>query len=217
MMLFHLIKKDILIAKTLVIITMLLVIAVPLFSMLAAPSISGFPSFLYVVVLVEVLLLQSISQLEAKNPKAAALLCAAPYTRSMLIKAKYVFFILLFAYCYIVHTILALIISPASILDLTSILTVLLCSAVVYGIYMPIEFKYGVVKGKFIFLITIFLLSLGPAVFEKFFADVDFSGFVESIAAIPVILKCGVLAVLSAIALIVSAAISMRGFAGKEL
>jgi ABC-2 type transport system permease protein len=216
-MLLHLIKKDILIAKNLVLASILIIIAIPLFFMFAIPFPMGLLPFLYMVVLVEILLLQSISAAEAKSPKAFALLCAAPYTRKALVGAKYVFSILLFTFCYVVHTLLALIIDPSIILDLTSILAVLLFSTIVYGIYMPIEFKYGNAKARFVFTILILVFSLGPMLFTNLPAGIDFSMLVESITSVPDIVKWIALALLSALSFIVSMAISMRIFVNKEL
>lgn len=216
-MVLNLIKKDILIAKNLFWAIMILVIAIPLFFMLAAPaSISSF-AFLYMVILSEVILAQSISSIEAQSPKAPALLCTAPYTRKSLVSAKYIFFILLFAFCYAVHTLLSFIINPSFILDVTSFLTVLLCGVIIYGIYMPIEFKYGNVKARFVFMVIILLFSVGPPLFTNFFADIDFSGLIGHISSIPVIAKCFALGLSSAILFFVSMGVSVRIFANKEL
>ena len=215
-MVLHLVKKDILIAKKFVFVAMLVVIAVPLLIMLTAPSIPGFLPFLYMVVIGELLLLQAISQEEAKYPKAVALLCAAPYTRSAFVKAKYIFFILIFAYCCVVNTLLILVINqqPNS-LDLTAMLAVLLVSVIIYGIYMPIEFKYGLVKAKFVSMIAIFAFSLGPTIFASFFANItiDFS----ALAAISSGVKNIVLALASIAVFGISMMISTKIFSKKEL
>jgi ABC-2 type transport system permease protein len=216
-MLLHLIKKDILIAKSSVLITIVMVIAIPLFFMFALPVSGGLLPFLYMVVLMEIVLLQAISALEAKNPKASTLLIAAPYSRKALVQAKYVLFILLFAFCYVVHTLLSLIIEPSNILNLTSILAVLLFGTIIYGIYMPIEFKYGNVKAKFVFMTLIIVLSLGPMLFVNFLAGIDFGAIITSIAAISNITKCIALALLSAFAFMMSMAVSIRIVAKKEL
>lgn len=217
MMFLHLVKKDILIAKKLVLITMFLMIVIPLFFMCFVPELSGFPVFLYMIIMIEIMLLQSISQLEAKNPKAPALLCAAPYTRKAFVKSKYVLFILLFAYCYIGHTILALIINPLKILDLTSLLCVMLCSVTIYGIYMPVEFKYGAVKARYFSSAIILVLSLGPTIFLNLFSSINFSEILKSIESIPAAVKYITLSLLSILSFITSMVISMRIFANKEL
>jgi len=214
-MLLNLVRKDILIAKKYVFVTMLVVIAIPLFLMLAAPSLSGFFPFLYTVVISE-LLLQTISQEEAKCPKASALLCAAPYTRSAVVKAKYVFFLLIFAYCCIVYAIMMLVINqqPNSF-DLTTILTVLLFSVIIYGVYTPIEFKYGLSKAKFVFMICILALSLGPVLFANLFANITIN--FSALTAISSGVKNIVLALASIAVFGISMMVSTKIFYKKEL
>lgn len=215
-MLLTLVKKDMLIAKQFVFVTMLVVIAIPLFIMWIAPSLSsGFIPFLFTVIIVELMLLQYISQEEAKYPKATALLCTAPYTRSTLVKAKYLFFVLIFAYCYIVNTLIMLVMDKSNFLDITSTLAVLLLSVLIYGIYMPIEVKYGNSKARFVFMIIIFALSFGPIVFAKLFANItiDFS----ALTAIPAIIKNIMLALTSIVIFAVSLLVSIKIFSRKEL
>jgi ABC-2 type transport system permease protein len=217
MLLLHLIKKDILLAKTLVLITIAILIAIPLFFAFAATASMGLLPVLYMVVFTEIMLLQGVLAMEAKNPKASALLCAAPYSRKTLVQAKYAFFLLLFASCYIIYTLLALIVHPSDMLAPASVLAVLLFGAIVYGVYMPIEFKYGNVKARFVFMALILVLSLGPMLFANFLAGIDFGAIIANIAAIPNIVKCIVLALLSALAFMASIAISIRIVAKKDL
>lgn len=214
-MLLHLVKKDILIAKKIVFATMIIIIAIPLFLTWSAPSISGLLPFLYTVAMGELLLLQSISQEEAKYPKAPALLCAIPYPRSTFVKAKYVLFLLIFVYCCVMHTLVILVINKSNVLDLTTILTVLLFSVLVYGIYMPIEMKYGVVKTKFIFMIVLFALSSGPFIVVNLFPNVnlDFS----ILMTIPLGIKNIAMAFASIIIFSISMFLSIKIFEKKEL
>ena len=216
-MLLHLIKKDILLAKAIVIWAMLFIIAIPLFFKTVIPFPADLLSFLYMVVFAEIILLQNISAYEAKSPKASALLCAAPYTRRAVVQAKYVFFALLFALCYIIHTFFSLLIDSSHILNLTSVLVVLLCGVLIHGIFVPIEFKFGNVKTRFIFMITILLFSMWPAIFANFLGGVDFSKIVDSIASIPIIVTQVTLILLSILFFLVSMAISIKIFSSKEL
>lgn len=215
MMLLHLVKKDILIAKKYVLVIMLFIIAFPLFVTVVAPQIEGLISFLYIVALGEIVLLQVISQEEAKYPKAAALLCASSYPRSTFVKANYTFFLLLFAYCYIAYTLVMLVVNRAGVLDLTAILTVLLVGVIIYGIYIPVEFKFGAVKARFIFTIAILALALGPMLFTDLFANItiDFS----ALATIPASIKNIVLALVSIAVFSISMMVSIRIFSKKEL
>ena len=215
MMLLHLVKKDILIAKKFVFATMILIIAIPLFiSAIDLLSFSNFLPFLYAVVLGELVLLQSISQEEAKYPKAPALLCAMPYSRSTFVKAKYALFLFIFAYCCVTYTIL-LAISKSNILDLNSILIVLLCSVLIYGVYMPIEIKYGNVKAKFFFMIVVLTISWGPAIYFNLFANINID--LTILTTIPLGIQNIVLAIASIVIFCISMFTSIKIFEKKEL
>lgn len=136
MMLLHLIKKDVLITKGHVLAIMVFIIAVPLFFFFYAPFPAGALSLLYMVAYTEVVLLQTVIETESKNQKASALLCAAPYTRKALVQAQYLFFVLRFLFCCIVHTLLAVVTDPANILNLTSVVAVLLFGVFAEFIYL---------------------------------------------------------------------------------
>lgn len=213
MMMLHLIKKDILLVKKYVIITMAVMIIFPLFTMMTAPSVSGLPTFLYMAIIAELLLMQALSQEESKYPKAIALLCASPYKRSTFVMAKYTLILLIFAYCYIVHTLLTLALSQSGIMDLTSILTVLLINVIIFGVFVPLELKLGFVKAKFFSTVIILLFALGPSLLNGFFEGIDFS----ALTAMPSNLKNIVLALASIAALGISATVSIRIFARKDL
>lgn len=215
MMLLHLIKKDILIAKKYVFITMLMIVAIPLFVMLVAPSVSSIVPFLYMVVLGEVMLLQAIAQEEAKHPKTTALLCSAPYQRKNFVQAKYALFLLIFVFCWLIHTFIMFFINKSNILDLTTILAVMLVGAIIFGFYIPIEFKYGVVKAKFVFMLVILMFSLGPSLLVNLFENIklDFS-ILETIS---IAVKNILLILANLMVLGISMLLSTRIFSAKEL
>lgn len=214
-MLLYLVKKDFLLVKKYVCFMMLLAIAVPLFMAWRLPSMGGVVSFIYTVVFTELIICQSISVEESKYPKAAALLCSAPYPRSTFVKAKYVFFLLLFAYCYIVYTLMAFIIPGVGRIDLTIVLSVLLLGVILYGIYLPLYFKYGAEKTKFFFMICIFATSFGIPVLFQYLANfnIDFA----RLASVPTAIRNVVLVLVSITAWGVSQGVSIKIFSRKDL
>lgn len=214
-MLLQLVKKDFLIVKKYVFFMMLLAVAVPLFVAWQLPEITGVISFIYTVVFTELIICQAVSAEESKYPKATALLCSVPYTRSTIVKAKYVFFLLLFAYCWIVYTLMAVFVPGVGAIDLTVVLSVLLAGMIVYGIYLPLYFKYGAEKTRFFFMICIFIMAFGMPVIYNYLAglQIDFS----VLASIPVPIVNLIMAVLFAVALGVSVAASIRIYSKKEL
>jgi len=216
MMLLHLVKKDFLLVKKYVCFMMLLAIAVPLFVAWRLPAaIGGAVSFIYTVTFTELIICQSVAAEESKYPKAAALLCSTPYPRSTFVMAKYAFFLLLFAYCYIVYTLMALIVPGISAIGLTMVLSVLLFGMILYGIYLPLYFKYGAEKTRFFFMICIFAISFGVPMLYQSFANIsiDFS----MLASIPAAIINTGLAFASIIVWGVSQGASILIFSKKDL
>jgi ABC-2 type transport system permease protein len=166
-MMLHLIKKDFLLAKKFLWITMGLVIVLPLFIILREPEVSGVSIFLLTVIFAELPLGQYISMTELKYPKAETLLCATPYTRTAIVIAKYVFSMLVFVYCCIVFSVMALIFPEQTIFSVDAVLVALLVTSTIYGVYTPIQFKLGVEKTKYVSMVIIMAGTAGaPAVFN---------------------------------------------------
>lgn len=217
MLLLHLIKKDVLITKGHVFAIMVFVFAVPLFLFFQAPFPAGTLALLYTVALSEVVLLQNVINTESKNPKATALLCTAPHTRKAVIQARYLFFVLRFSFYCIVHALVALVTDPSNIFSLTSVLAVLLFGVILFGSYVPIALKYGSAKAHLIFVTVIILFSGSPFILSQLLSDFDFSTLTDTIAAIPGIVMCTSLALLSLVFYVTSMKISLRIFDKKEL
>lgn len=214
-MLLHLVRKDLLIAKKYVLISMLLTVAIPVFVMFLAPTVPGIIPFIYMVIFGEVLLLQAIAQEEAKHPKTIALLCASPYERKSFVLAKYLLFLLIFSYCSLVYTLVTYFIGKTIFIDLTTFLIVMLVGSIFFGVYMPLDFKYGFAKAKFAITIVILLFSLGPTLFTRFFEDLDI--IFSSFKALSPLAINSILALSNVFIIGISLLISIRIFANKDL
>lgn len=154
-MLINLVKKDILLVKKYIPITMIIPIAIPLLIMWRSPEFLGFVAFLTSTIFVEFMMFQYVSMAEVKYPKANALLCATPYPRRAIVVARYIFLLLIFVYCVLAYNILALILHQIMFLSLSNILTVLLILTTIFGVYTPIQYKLGFEKTKYFFNIVI--------------------------------------------------------------
>lgn len=215
-MILQLVKKDFLIAKKMIFITMAVISAVPLFFLWGASELApwnGFP-FLYMVIFSELIIIQTLSQLEGKNPKAEALLCAAPYSRSTFAAAKYTLFLLIFACCYFIYTIEIVLFNPAGLLNFLDVLVVLFLAVLIFCIYLPLEFKYGFIKIRFFYMMIVIMLTIGPSMFATLFSNfnVDLAAF----ASIPSFVLCLALAAASIVIFGISLAISIRIYEKKE-
>jgi len=212
-MLFNLIKKDILIIKKYVFLTLLIVIAIPPFFAWWAPHISPFLAFLISTVFAEFMICQYLSAKEAIYHKTTALLCATPYYRSDLVKADYAFFIIIFVCCYIVYKIEAIFMPVLSKVSLLSVLSVFTFISLIYGIYIPIQYKLGYERTKFFFII---IIMASPFIFPTVFK----SSYITNVLFLNNIqkdIKYVILVVLTVLIFSVSIIVSNSIYAKKEL
>lgn len=164
MMLFYLIKKDILIVKKYVLAMVIAAIAIPPFMLWRAPEYRGVLGFIFSVIFSVFMLLQYVSLKEYQFPEAAALLCSTPFSRKMLVLSKYIFCMAMYVICCIIFGIETLFISGLGPFNIRLCMFMFLAVAVFIGIYLPVQYKLGYEKTKFVFVIVImaspFLLPL---------------------------------------------------------
>ena len=82
MMLWYLLKKDILIIKKYVLIMLAAAVLIPPFMLWRVPEYAGILGFMLSVIFCVLILLQYISLKEYQFPKAASLLCAATFSKN---------------------------------------------------------------------------------------------------------------------------------------
>lgn len=155
-MLFHLVKKECLLAKKYLLFMFLVAVVFPPFMTSKLGLNSGFMVFLTTAFVIQLLLTGTVSLAESKYEKGAALLCAIPYTRSLLVKAKYVFDILIYVSFCIVYTVTALTFPRYMMLmDWFTMGIVFLLLTIIRGIVLPLEYKLGYEKTKYISMIFV--------------------------------------------------------------
>ena len=215
MMTLQLVKKDFLIAKKYVLFMMGFTAVIPLFVVVSVPAMTGTGAFIYSVIFTVIIILQSAAMEEAKHPKAIALLCAAPYSRKSFVMAKYACFFILFAYCYAVYCLLGVIFISVEFISLSSLLAVLMCGTIIYSVFLPIYFKLGFEKTKFIFQIAIIVFAFGPPLFLRLYTNLNFS--INVLAYLPAVTINIAMILVSFVTLLVSMNLSMKIFSRKEL
>lgn len=157
-MLLNLVKKDLLLAKNYLIFMILLAIGGPIFIEMKIGSMSGgFISFFIIVLFVEYMLFSTVSLAEDKY-KGASLLCATPYTRNALVKARYLFVLLIFICCYIIYTMTA-VLAPVHLemLNISAFGVSFLFLTIYFGVVIPAQYRFGYEKIKYISFFIIFL------------------------------------------------------------
>lgn len=213
-MLLHLIKKDFVIVKKYVLFMIIVVLLIPPFILHSLPSeLTGSISFAISAVYAVFMLLMFVCVKEFQFPKAAALLCASPYPRSMIVLSKYCFCIVIFAACCVLYWLETLLLPQLGTLSLETVLAAFAGIVLLISIYLPIQFKLGYVKTRFFFIVVImvapFLLPRLP--------EIGGSPFLTVIRSMPPALLCALLAGFSLLLLILSAIISIGIYKNKDL
>lgn len=212
-MLFHLVKKDILLVKKYLIVTMLVVLGFPLLVMAQVPQFLGFNAFLIISIFSQLLLYQYVSMTEMKSPKATALLCASPYPREMLVKARYVFLLLMFAFCTIAYNLVAALITDIRFLTGLELLWALVISTILISIYAPIQYKFGFEKTRYVLTITAISTPFILPPLLKADIGLNLSGW----SSLPVSIKYLILTGVVVVVLFISITLSARIYLKKDL
>lgn len=211
-MLFYLIKKDILIIKKYIFLAFFLIILIPPFFIWWSPQVPIAAIFLICSIFAEFMLCEYLSMKESVYHKTSALLCALPYSRSSLVEADYIFFVLIFLYCYLIFIIEGLLMPQLKIPQSFEFGTLAFIS-IIYSIYMPIQYKLGYEKTKFFFFVIImtspFIL---PSVIKSQYAVNAASLFNLSNAVLSIIFIAASILTLS-----LSAIVSCSIYSKKEL
>ena len=155
MMLFHLIKKDVLIVKKYVLIMLAAAVLIPPFMLWRAPQYTGVLGFMLSVIFCVFMLLQYVSLKEYQFSKAATLLCATPYSRRMIVLSKYIFCMATYVVCCLIYGIETLVIPGLGSCDIKLFVLMLFITSVFIGVYLPVQYKLGYEKTKFAFVVVI--------------------------------------------------------------
>ena len=158
-MLFHLIKKDFLIVKKYVLIVLVAAILIPPVMRWRTPEFAGTFGFILSVIFSVFMLLQYVSLKEYQFPKATTLLCATPFSRSMMVLSKYIFCIAIYVACCIIFGIETLLIPGLGTSGIALFILMFFVTSVFIGIYLPIQYKLGYEKTKFAFAVIIAFMS----------------------------------------------------------
>ena len=154
-MLFHLVKKEFLIVKKYVLIMLIAAILIPPVMRWRTPEFTGTFGFILSVIFSIFMLLQYVSLKEYQFPKAATLLCATPFSRSMMVLSKYIFCIVIYVACCIIFGIETLLIPGLGTSGTELFILMFFVTSVFIGIYLPIQYKLGYEKTKFAFAVII--------------------------------------------------------------
>lgn len=208
-MLFNLVRKDALLVKKYLLIMFAAAIILPVFIKVKTDFLigGGFLAFFISTLFIQFIIFNTISMLEFKY-KGAALLSATPYGRAALVRSKYLFLLILFACCYVLYTLTAaFIVKNLEALSLADVTGAFLILTVVFSTIIPVQYRFGFEKSKFIFFFSIFITPfIAPAIMKfvqannmSFRLTLPVPHFVQDLLPILVALAIGVLSMVASI------------------
>jgi ABC-2 type transport system permease protein len=218
-MIANLVRKDFLLArKNIALLVGLCILSPFLIATLDRDSYqarAGASAFLYMAVLADLSFMQIVETEEEKDQKAAALLCAAPYSRKNYVIARYIGYLLFSLGCIAVYSISALLYSRLKTLSFGETSLLLLIGVILYGIYTPIAIKFGIAKAKIVSVVSIMTVCLMPTTIVRVL-DIDMNSIFSFLQDPPVLIS-PVFFGAGIIIFILSMIISIRIFEKKEL
>lgn len=161
-MLMPLIKKDVLLVKEYSLGVAAIAVGLPLLLAWRQAQMGGMIGLLMAVLISSVAFHLAISEKENKYPKTAALLASTPYRKAGVVRSKYGLYFIIYAVCC-VPSFVEMQFIPELAVDHFSrtAAVVFLIQAVCMGIFLPLQYKFGYEKTKFLS----FLLFLSPFLF----------------------------------------------------
>jgi len=176
----------------------------------------SFTSFLITVLFTEYILFNMVSMQEDKY-RGSALLCTTPHTRNGVIKAKYLFILVIFIGCFLLFNLAVAIGFSTGLarLNIYSIGIALLIISVFFGILIPIQTKFGYEKTKYIFFILIFLTPFILPTIIEWYQSMNFN--INFQLPLPQTVMVWVPFVISIFIILISMIISIQIFSKKNL
>lgn len=211
-MLLHLVKKDFLIVKKYVLITLVAAIVIPPFMLWRAPEYGGIMGFILSIIFAVFMLLQYVSLKEYQCPKAATLLCATPFPRKLLVLSKYIFCMLVFGICCLIFGIETMVAPQLGTLRMETLALMFLVTALVVGLYLPVQYKLGYEKTKFAF----FVIIMVSPVLLPMLLKMEGTNF-DALLTAPPILVYGSMILAGIIVLTISACLSAKFYNEADL
>lgn len=151
---FSLLLKDLILMKNYVIFTAVIIVVMPLLFLGL-----GVAAFAITYMLALYTTMQSLAYYEAKYKNAETALNSTPYSRQAIVISRYVFLLLVYAVTLLIYTLMSLVIPQCETPTVTAALAVLLMGSLLTGVLMPLNYKFGVAKTRYISIIAVAALG----------------------------------------------------------
>ncbi len=159
-----LIKKDILLDKMYLLVTILLSFGIPIFIAKSLKDVTGINGIDVIALMLSTfycyfMMFSKIGLIEDKY-KSIEYLLLTPISRKMIVISKYSLFVIIFIFSIVGYIIDSLIFSDIEATNPASISVVFLIGCIFMGIYIPLELKVGYEKVKFYLMIIVIATPL---------------------------------------------------------
>ena len=158
-MLLQLIKKDFLLTWKYLVLMAALCCFYPLFVHWQISDTAAVPAgtlaFILMTFFSILFVLLQAFQKEAMYPRAAAYLCALPYSRRDLVLSKYLFFLGIYLVCCLIYWLETLIVPGLGSFGLSEAVPVLAAVSLLLGLYLPVQYRFGYEFTKYFFMFVI--------------------------------------------------------------
>ncbi len=155
-----LIKKDFLLIRRYIVLLIALNLLVP-YMMTMNVAFVGPTGFFITVAATAYMVLIATGAKKLQYPRAASLLCAAPYSRRMIVLSKYVVIFLPYGFSCAAFWAVSLIKPQVGGMSPGMAIMGFLILAVAVGIYMPLQFKLGYEKARYLIMAAYLVLVCG--------------------------------------------------------
>ncbi|MDO5146454.1 MAG: ABC-2 transporter permease [Eubacteriales bacterium] len=211
-MLWNMLKKDFLIVKKEMGIRLLITMLIPPFLLWNMESYAGEMGFLLMTIFMVLQMVQLVFHKESRYPKAAALLGAAPYPRYLMVASKYCFCIALYLICCLAFFVETLFLRKLGGLPPELAAVVFFIITVFFAFYLPVQYKLGYEKTRFIFSVVIIA---SPFILAKIIEKQE-TGF-GTFAALSSVMFIAMAVAAGTVVFVLSGMISVRIFERKDL
>lgn len=220
-MIFQLIRKDFLLVRKYVCLMMVFSAIAPpllLWNMHAENAFVDFYGmmiFFLVLFVIVLFLSNSVSLIDETYKKGCAYLCTTPYGRNQIVLSKYAFSYMIFAFYCIIYGLTSLVVPKYTIsLTFENIAISFFIVSIFRCVLIPLEFKFGYEKAKYI--ITMLIIGM-PFITSIFFDSIDITKIdFSKIANMDSIWRVALVAIL-VIVNVISMALSCYVFKKKDL
>ena len=154
-MLFQLIKKEVLLAKSYVLLMLAVCVAFPPFLLWRSPEQAGILGFVLSAFISVLMCLQYVSLKETQYPKPAALLCALPFSRRDLVLSKYLFSILIYLASCLIFGVETLFFPQLATVGIETPVLLFFAISLLLAVYLPVQYKLGYEKTRLFFAVFI--------------------------------------------------------------